>query len=504
MADLAFSNVPESILVPLWYAEIYPGFTPIEATLRVLLIGHRNDDTFDPGTGADETPYIMSRSNAHSLFGAGSMLAAMYRAARKQAPFLELWGVAAVPTSGGTQAVGTIVVTATPTKNDEISIRIGGEPVRVLVKATDTKASLGARIRDTINKNLLLPVKATFAVDTVTLTVRWAGSSGNDVNIVASDYGVYNKPVADLLTITNPTGGAGSPGLSPCLAAIGDQPFDVFAVGFRAVAGLLDTMSTFLDGISGRWSPSKQLYGHAIFALFGDLTAQTTFGNLRNDPHISVMGVNGSPSPSWMWAAAIAAIIGEHFASPPEISRPEQTLELVGILPPARPINWFDQEERQALLEYGMATYTVDPDRTVRLERLCTLYKTDTAGFPDASWRDAVTLFQAAYFVRYMRNAITGAFPRAALTEQDTGIPGFASPGTIKDVVVHNYSHLVDVGLVENLELFAAYLVVQINSQNPTRVDCLMRIDVVNQLRILAALVETDLRLDPIQPDNLA
>lgn len=505
MADIAFPNIPESVLVPLWYAEIVPGFSPVEATLKLLLVGHRNDDTFDPGVAVDETPYLMSTTNYRELFGKGSMLTTMYRFARKQAPFLEIWGVSCIPTGGGTRAAGSIRVTGTPHRNDELRFGIAGESVAVLVRATDTKAVLATRIRETINQNKLLPVVAsiTSPTDTVNLTVRWGGASGNDVNISNGDLGVWNRAVTQLLTIAQPTGGAGSPGIAGVLAAIGDLPFDVFACGFRANDTLLDALTAFMDGISGRWSPAKQLYGHWIVTLFDSVSNMTTFANGRNDPHVSVIGLISSPHPSWCWSAAAAAVIGEHFASPPEMSRPEQTLLLEGILPPTSPLNWLDQEERQVLLEYGLSTITVDPDRSVRLERLTTLYKLDDAGFPDGSWRDAITLFQASYFVRYMRNAITGAFPRAALTKQDTGIPGFASPGTIKDVIIHAYATLVSVGLVENLELFSTYLVVQINSMNANRVDVLMRIDVVNQLRILAALVETDLNLSQIQPDNL-
>lgn len=501
MADIAFEQIPESTLVPLWYAEVVPGFSPVNSTLKVLLVGHRCATGFGlpAGSGEDLTPYILSSSNVNDLFGRGSMIAAMYRAARRNAPFVELWGIAAVPDGGGVQAVGSITVSTIPTQNGTINMLIGGERFQCLVKSTDTKASLALRMQKLLNKSPGLPVKAVInGVDPakIDLTCRWAGASGNRIQITSSVFGYNNWESRQLLTIVQLATGAGTNLLTPVFAAIGDQPFDVISVGFAANSTLLNEADALMDGVSGRWSPYRQLYGHVIMTEFTDYSGLITLGTPRNGPHVSVMGVNFSLSPTWQWSAAISAVIAQHFAAPPELSRPEQTLELVGILPPNNPTNWFDIEERQALLEQSISTFKVDPDRTVRLDRLVTTYKTDVWGDPDGSWRDAVTMFQTMYFVRSMRAAIRGAFPRAALTDTDTGIPGFASPGTIKDVFIHNYRNLESVGLVENTLLFAEHLIVQRNSINANRVDAYMPIDVVNQLRTVAALVETNLEFD--------
>ena len=53
---------------------------------------------------------------------------------------------------------------------------------------------------------------------------------------------------------------------------------------------------------------------------------------------------------------------------------------------------------------------------------------------------------------------------------------------------------------MENVDLFARYLIVERNPSDRNRVDVLMRPDFVNQLRVVAALVETHLELDATDP----
>ena len=105
-----------------------------------------------------------------------------------------------------------------------------------------------------------------------------------------------------------------------------------------------------------------------------------------------------------------------HWAAPPELSRPLQTLTMQGMYVGDDDDESFSKIERQQLLEIGVSTFHVDPDYTCRVDRVRTLRKNNDWGDPDPSWADAITMFQSMYFVRQIRQAITGAYPRAALT----------------------------------------------------------------------------------------
>jgi phage tail sheath gpL-like len=223
---IPFEEIPSNVLAPLFYAEVKGAQTPYNANLRLLLVGHRNeDDTPAEGSGEDNTPYLLSDFAAKTLFGPGSMLHAMYDFARKNAPFAEIWGVAAAPDEDGERAVGSLTVKRDPDRGEGAYFLIAGQPVEVIARAEDTAAGFAIKTRDAINRRTSLPVRARIDdVDNtkVNVTVKWRGFSGNDVDISINYYGRENYASKRLYTVTQPTGGTAVPGLTAALASIGD------------------------------------------------------------------------------------------------------------------------------------------------------------------------------------------------------------------------------------------------------------------------------------------
>lgn len=64
------------------------------------------------------------------------------------------------------------------------------------------------------------------------------------------------------------------------------------------------------------------------------------------------------------------------------------------------------------------------------------------------------------------------------------------TPAIIRAELIAAYSILESMGLVENMELFKANLIVERNATDPNRVDVLFPPDLVNQLRVFAMLVQ--------------
>lgn len=487
---IAFPSIPLPFLPPLYYADIVPGQAPFSASLKCLLIGQKNHGA----PGQENVPIILSGSEAERLYGRGSMLARMYARARDNAPFAEFWGMAVPPQDGAIAAQGAIKVLSDPTIAGILNLSIAGYRIAVPV-SVGTAANQALRVRGAINAATNCPVTA--AIDggdssRVILTCKWRGQMGNQIRILKGSFGVQNS-IDNLFQITGMTGvtvGVGAMVLTTGLGALGNRRFDVFASPARP------GNSDFMDGISGRWSPLQQLYGHWFTSINNSFSGLITTGLTLNDPHLSILGTFDSPTPAWEWAAAYAAHATAHWAEPPELSRPLQTLKLRGVEPPWNRANAFSIAEQQSLLDAGISTYIPDDAGDVHIGRVVTTRRVNDWGDPDPSWRDAVTMFQTMYFARRMRAAVTGAFPRAALSTRDTGIPGFASPPRIKDLYIQEYMKMQKQGLVENSELFAQSLVVERNANDPNRVDSLIRPDFVNQLRIVANLIETHLELD--------
>jgi phage tail sheath gpL-like len=516
---VSFQYIQPNTLLPLFYAEVTSAQEPISENLRLCLIGHMNTNEVGPpaanygaGSGLPNILYLLSGTIATTLFGRGSMLEAMYQRARDNAPDAEIWAIACGTVDVSTRAVGSIEVIANGStyRSGVGSFFIAGREVTYLVRSTDTALVIAKGIQAAIN-SLSMPVKATGAnggagENTVTLTARWPGVTGNDIPISA--VGPHGRASANtsrvnvtrlLLTFTPMTGGAGEAETSSTFASIGDREFDVFAFP-QAGVPQLDACQLFMDNIAGRWSPSKQLYGHMITASKGSYTGLYNLVSGRNDPSMSVLCILQSVCPAWEWTASLAGVMITHWAAPPELSRPLQTLPLRGMYVGSDDDASFDRTERQTLLSVGGSTFHVLPDTSCVIDRVRTNRKYNAYGDPDPSWADAIVRFQSQYFIRSMRRAITGAFPRAALTDEPSGINGFTSPSEIELELIHEYKRLASLGLVENTDLFSRSLIVERDLIDRNRVNVLMRPDFVNQLRVVATLVETHLELDATDP----
>lgn len=269
--------------------------------------------------------------------------------------------------------------------------------------------------------------------------------------------------------------------------------FDFIALPYTDAASL-NAMKAFLSTKTGRWSWSSQLYGHAFAAHRGTLGALTTFGNGRNDEHVSVMGFNDSPSPSYIWAADLAGTAAVSLRADP--ARPLQTLALSTVLAP--PLHSrFDLSDRNTLLWDGVSTFTVGADGTVALENVITTYRVNGFGVPDDSYLQVETLATLTYVLRRLRAVVTSQFSRMKLANDGTRVaPGtnVVTPAIIKGALIAEYARMELDGFVQESSKFAQGLIVQKNTLNPNRVDVLYPAVLINQLRVFALLMQFSLQ----------
>ncbi|WP_277613507.1 phage tail sheath C-terminal domain-containing protein, partial [Parasutterella muris] len=66
----------------------------------------------------------------------------------------------------------------------------------------------------------------------------------------------------------------------------------------------------------------------------------------------------------------------------------------------------------------------------------------------------------------------------------------------IRGELIAMYTKLEDKAIVENADLFAKYLVVERNADDPNRIDVLLPPDLVNQLRVFAVLAQFRLQFN--------
>ena len=128
-----------------------------------------------------------------------------------------------------------------------------------------------------------------------------------------------------------------------------------------------------------------------------------------------------------------------------------------------------------------------------------TTYQKNAFGDNDTSYLDSETLHTLAYIIRTLRTTITSKYPRHKLasdgTKYGTG-QAIVTPNVIRGELIAQYQKLEMKGIVENSELFKKYLIVERNVDDPNRLDVLLPPDLVNGLRIFAALVQFRLQYE--------
>jgi phage tail sheath gpL-like len=169
-----------------------------------------------------------------------------------------------------------------------------------------------------------------------------------------------------------------------------------------------------------------------------------------------------------------------------------QRLELPGILAP-KVTDRFSLSERNILLFHGISTFTVDVDGTVRIERVITGYRVNTAGAADPSYLDIETLKTLSYLRYDVRILINQRFPRYKLADDGTNFgPGQAivTPKIIRNALIARFKLWEENGLVEGAEQFKTDLLVERDTADRNRINAIIPPDIINQFRVFAGKVE--------------
>lgn len=492
-----FNNIPNNIRVPFFYAEFQPGGTPAQANARLLLVGQK----LASGAATANQPVLVRDASAAALFGVDSMLAIMCAVARKNAPLQEIWALPLDDVGGGVKATGSISVAAPSlTQPTSLTIYIAGRRISIPVLASDSRTGIAANLIAAINATSGLPLTAVVNGTTayqIDLTARHKGTIGNFCEIEAGVITQDGALASTLLTITAMSGGLTDPDLQTAFNTLGDDEYDWIASPY-ADATNLGRAQDLLNDVSGRWAWSKQIYGHYICAHSGTVSALQTLGASLNSQHLSVFPCRKFLSAPSEVVAALGAIAASHLQDAPELSRPLQTLQMLGVVGPRLPSDRLQLVDRQTLYYSGISGYTVSRDGKVAIDRVVTTYHANTLGTTDWTYLDIETMAQSMYGIRYLRSEVSSKHGRQGLASDNPGrIANIVTPTDIKNTIVHAYSDLVNSeGVFENLPAFVQNLVVERDGTDPNRINVGMKLDHVNQLRILAAAAVNYMQLD--------
>ncbi|KPX43385.1 Mu-like prophage, tail sheath protein gpL [Pseudomonas syringae pv. helianthi] len=493
---ISFNNIPSDVRVPLFYAEMdNSAANSASASMRRLIVAQVNDDVSGPELGS--LVLVPSVALAKNIGGQGSMLASMYETWRKADPTGEVWCLPLLNTDGA-KASAKVTLTGAATEAGLLNLYVGGMRVQATVVNGATAAQAATALSVKINATPDLPITAAVEAGVLTLSSKWSGASGNDIQLEFNRLGKTNGEVIPAgLTgaVTAMTGGVGTPDQLKALAALGDEPFEFICMPWTDTA-TLDAWKAAMDDSTGRWSWARQLYGHVYSAKRGTVGTLVAAGQLRNDQHITLQGVeNGVPQPVWLQAAALAARTAVFISA--DASRPTQSGTMPGI-DPAPASQRFTLTERESLLRYGIATAYYEGGY-VRIQRSITTYQKNAYGQADNSYLDSETMHQSAFIIRRLQGIITSKYGRHKLANDGTrfgaGQP-IITPSTIRGELIAQYARLEEEGHVENAETFAQHLIVERDGNDPSRVNVMFPPDYINGLRVFALLNQFRLQYD--------
>ena len=127
------------------------------------------------------------------------------------------------------------------------------------------------------------------------------------------------------------------------------------------------------------------------------------------------------------------------------------------------------------------------------IENLVTTYQLNALGQADSAYLEVETMFTLMGVLRTYAALFTSKFARVKLGQDGVRYPpgsNVVTPATIRAELVALYRSLEDAGQVQNSDAFAATVTVTKNTQNAGRVDVLLPITLIGQLRTVATLLQ--------------
>jgi len=482
-----FNTIPSNLRIPGVYQEVDSTSAAGGASLKkTLIVGQQTSADITEGTPTQ----ITSAGAAADTFGSGSMIHRMAIGHFANDPFADTWVIPLDDAGGAADAAGTLTVTGPATEAGTLYIYVGGSLVTVAVSNGDAQNTIAAAIEAAIDADLTLPVTAGSATNVVTVTAKNGGTRGNLIDVQLNFMGPEGgeeTPDGVGVAVVAMSGGATDPTMSTAIDAMGEDRYYSILWPYPDDTPLNTLGAELNDSTTGRWGPTRQLWGRAWCAFeAANQSAVTTHTNGRNDQHVHIFGYTGIPT----WEPEAAAAFGSACTRKLKLdpAAPIQYTPVYGVKAPPR-LSRYTATERNILLFDGCATFIVGASDVVQIERAVTTYQLDLAGNPDSSYLDAQTLATLEAILDDVKTSTQAAFPAYKLA--DDGFPvkpgqNVITPSIFKGFIVGRYRTWLANGWVENVDEFAKLLTVTRNA-DVNRLDMLLPPDLMNQFRLLAS-----------------
>jgi len=411
MDPFSFDEIPYDWQEPGTFLEVRPNYRNVGVLpypVKALIIGQKLA-TGTLATGVVQE--IVRADDAIALCGVGSIGAEQVAAFRKNDKTTPLFLLALPDAAGAVKATGTFTFVGALALSTVLRFKVAGKPVRATIEAADDVTAMASKLAAAINAETSLTVTAASALGVVTVTARHGGEVGNEIDIRVNELA---QPVPDGLTITVAamSGGSGNPDLTTALDAIATSWFTQITMPWNDATN----MALFASDLRDRYRAMSKLDAHGFVAKRGTYGELGVFGELTNEPYLTAMGLNKSPTSSWVLSASVCGLAAFHLTNDP--ARQLRSLMIAGVDAPDEQ-DQFLESEQNLLLNKGISTFDHLSDGTTIISRLITTYKKSNLNIKDRAWLDIMVPATMSR-IRYDWAAyISLLYPRAKLLDDE-------------------------------------------------------------------------------------
>jgi phage tail sheath gpL-like len=261
------------------------------------------------------------------------------------------------------------------------------------------------------------------SADVVTFTARHGGLCGNDIKLEVGALAGDSMAAGMTATVVAMSGGATNPAISTVISAINNLWYTDIVMPWQDETNLQALAAELLR----RYGAMVRLdaTGYAIFTgSFGTIQSTKAYVNEKS---LAPVGITNPVTVPWAAAAALGGVAASKFNDDP--ARQLRSLALPGIIG-SRPVDQFDDEERELLLEGGVGTFTELVNGTIVLERIVSTKLTNNAGVADPAWID-IMVSKVMSRIRYDWRTYFGlVYPRNKLAP-DGSIAAQSDPSVV-------------------------------------------------------------------------
>jgi len=477
-------QIPANLLVPGQYQEIDNSLAGAQSDIKkALMIGHKLS-TSEAESGKPVN--VISAAKAHQLFGHGSPAAIMAETFLSLNKTEELYVLPIPEPEAGTAWKKKLTVNGSASSTGMIRIIVNGMGYDAAIAKSADAPAVAAAITARINGELTLPVTAETEASAVTISANIKGEAGNNNSVT-----VFSFVDSVSITETETLEGQGVTDIKPFLEGLGEVRYNFIASDFNDAKNIR-TSSAELES---RYGPMRQIGGRMYIALSGDLGSKTEEGTLLakagevNSPHIVLVPHGKNPELPCVWAAAWCALACRILADDPAANTYDTKIaDLTAGTS-------FDFEERQKLLEAGIATYRLDTTGNVLIERLVTSYTENTDGGRDTSYLD-VQVTETVDAVRtYINAEAKKRFKtwKLASTGENFGAGArVMSPGVFRSFLAELYQEVFikTKQWCQDFEAYKKSIFVEIKAGSKTRLEYSHEPNLIGQFYIAAGLTQ--------------